>query len=92
MQDTASIDGDDGVTYKLQFILGHVDVYNSRDREFVLAAVQEDGCLLGSAADEFKADREIVLAAVRESKAALKYMSEELQQDEELRKLVWRFM
>ena len=54
------------------------------DREFVLAAVQQDGYALQCASAEFKEDREIVLAAVQQDGYALKYASAELKGDREV--------
>ena len=53
------------------------------DRDFVLAAVQEDGYSLEYASEELRNDREIVLAAVQENGYALEYASEELRNDRE---------
>ena len=55
-----------------------------KDKEIVLAAVQNDGDALDDAAEELQADKEIVLAAVQQNGFALVYAAEELQADKEI--------
>ena len=43
------------------------------DREFILAAVAQDGDTLKHASAELKADREVVLAAARQNPGALRH-------------------
>ena len=53
------------------------------DREFVLAAVANNGYALQYASEELWADREVVLAAVANNGLALRFASEELRADRE---------
>lgn len=55
-----------------------------RNRDFMLAAVQEAGGSLSRASEELKGDREVVLAAVQENGDALRFASEELRGDREV--------
>jgi len=52
---------------------------NSDDRDFVLAAVNQDGLALQFASETLKDDREIVLAAVKKNWLALKHASQYFQ-------------
>ena len=54
------------------------------DKEVVMAAVQECGCGLASAASELCTDKEVVLAAVNNSGPALEFAHPELQADKEV--------
>mmetsp|Transcript_46266 Transcript_46266/g.110075 ORF Transcript_46266/g.110075 Transcript_46266/m.110075 type:complete len:305 (-) Transcript_46266:79-993(-) len=54
------------------------------DRSFAVAALQEDGLILGLLAPELQADRELVSLAVRQSGAALQYAATDLQGDREV--------
>ena len=51
------------------------------DREFVKAAVKQNGWMLEKASDMLRADRQIVLAAVHTDGSALKFASDELRAD-----------
>ena len=51
------------------------------DRDFVLAAVEENGYALQYAPAKLRADRDFVLAAVQQNAVALQYASAELQRD-----------
>jgi hypothetical protein len=51
------------------------------DRDFVLAAVKENGLALRYASEELQKDRDFVLAAVKENALALRYTKLELQED-----------
>mmetsp|Transcript_5605 Transcript_5605/g.9688 ORF Transcript_5605/g.9688 Transcript_5605/m.9688 type:complete len:305 (-) Transcript_5605:14-928(-) len=53
-------------------------------RSFAMAAVQEDGMVLGLLSPELQADREVVLIAVRVDGSSLHYAAEVLQGDAEL--------
>ena len=53
-------------------------------REFVLAAVKDNGDALYYASQELQGDREVVLAAVRNYGDAIEYASEELRGDREV--------
>jgi len=55
-----------------------------KDREVVLAAVQQEGDALFYAAEELKKDLELVLAAVQQDGSALKYAAEGLKKDREV--------
>jgi len=55
-----------------------------KDREVVLAAVEQDGLTLKRAAEELKGDREIVQLAVQDKGGALEFASEALRADREL--------
>ena len=54
------------------------------DREFILAAVAQDGDTLKHASAELKADREFILAAVTQDGDALGHASDELKADREV--------
>ena len=54
------------------------------DREFMLAAVKQNGWALKYASDELKGDREIVLEAVKQKGYALQFASDELKGDREI--------
>ncbi len=55
-----------------------------KDREIVLAAVQQNGWALQFADESLKKDRAIVLAAVKQYSWALRYADETLQKDREI--------
>ena len=50
-------------------------------REFVLAAVQQNGCALKHASNGFQGDREIAFVAVKQNGRSLQFASEELRRD-----------
>ena len=56
-----------------------------KDRDFVMNAVQQNGCALKLkyASDELKNDRAIVLAAVRQSHRALQFASDALKNNKD---------
>ncbi len=60
--------------------LNFADKSFKKDREVVLAAVQQYGLALEYAHESFK-DREIVLAAVQQDGLALRYADETLKKD-----------
>ncbi len=62
------------------------DIHESlkKDREIVLAAVQQNGEALELVDESFKKDREIVLAAVQQNGGAFKYADESLKKDREI--------
>jgi predicted RNA-binding protein (virulence factor B family) len=59
-----------------------------KDREIVLAAVQQNGYVLEYADESFKKDKEVVLAAVQQNGNALKYADESLQNDPDILAIV----
>ena len=61
-----------------------------KDRDIVLAAVQQSGMALQYAYHTFSHDKEIALAAVKQSKFALDYVSEALKNDQEIISIVSR--
>jgi hypothetical protein len=54
------------------------------DRKKLLAAVQQNGCVLVYASEELQADRDVVLAAVQQFGHALQFASAELRADREV--------
>jgi|GEM_PF-1548574 len=66
------------------FSNGKIDNKWVANKDFMLAAVQQDGSALEYASEELKADREVVLALVQKYGRALKYASEELKADREV--------
>lgn len=50
-------------------------------KDIVLAAVRQNGHLLGEAAPRLRRDRDVVLAAVQQSGGALQFVEEKLQRD-----------
>ena len=55
-----------------------------KDKEFVLAAIAQNGSALGYADESLKKDKEVVLAAVAQDGSALQFADESLFEDEEL--------
>jgi Domain of unknown function (DUF4116) len=64
-------------------IVGIYDFANRKynDRDFMLAAVKQDGLALEDANEQFKDDREVVLAAVQQNGWALEDASEQFKED-----------
>ena len=56
----------------------------SKNREYILVAVNNNGLALQYASQELKGDRGVVMAAVSQNSQALKYASKELKDDPEL--------
>ena len=54
-----------------------------KDRDYVLAAVKDDGRALQFADPSLMKDRELVLVAIKENGLALKYADESLKKDKE---------
>lgn len=52
--------------------------YMRKDKEVVLAAVQQDGLALKYASDKLRNDKDIVLAAVQKDPKAIRFASYEL--------------
>ena len=52
-----------------------------KDKEVVLAAVQQDALALEYAGEEIKKDKEVVLTAVQQNGHALEYAGEEMKKE-----------
>ncbi len=61
-----------------------IDEEFKKDREIVLAVMQQDGLALEFADESLKKDREIVLAAVQQTGYALQFADETLKKDREI--------
>lgn len=53
-------------------------------KEYMLAAVRQDGSALCYADESLKADREVVLAAVRQDRDALQYAHSSIRDDKDI--------
>ena len=69
--------------YFILFLAFFVDS-NANNREFILAAVRQNGSVLDLVDERYKQDKKIVMAAVKQNGYALQYADDSLKQDNEV--------